>query len=93
MTVLVKQRRVSRCRLGPKMKIRTFYVHSETREVHSVGKVQLVFSCKEAPIKDKPIALSKILMTNDTTLTAAVGLKQLKKTLREALPTEYRVPA
>jgi hypothetical protein len=68
----VKQRRVSRCRLGPKMKIRTFHVHSETREVHSVGKVQLVFSCKEAPIKDKPIALSKILMTNDTTLTAAL---------------------
>jgi hypothetical protein len=68
----VKQRRVSRCRLGPKMKTRTFHVHSETREVHSVGKVQLVFSCKEAPSKDKPIVLSKILMTNDTTLTAAV---------------------
>jgi hypothetical protein len=67
----VKQRRVSRCRLGPKRKIRTFYVHSETREVHSVGTVQLVFSCKEAPIKDKAIALTKILMTNGTTLTAA----------------------
>jgi hypothetical protein len=68
----VKQRRIARCRLGPKLKTRTFYVHSETREVHSVGKVQLVFSCKEAPTKDKAIALSKILMTNDTTLTEAL---------------------
>jgi hypothetical protein len=68
----VQQRRVSRCRLGPKRKTRTFYVHSETREVHSVGTVQLVFSCKEAPTKDKPIALTKILMTNDTALAAAV---------------------
>jgi hypothetical protein len=67
----VKQRRVSRCRTGPKAKTRTFYVHSETREVHSIGKAQLVFSCKEAPAKDKPIPLTKILLTNDTALTAA----------------------
>lgn len=66
----VKQRRLSRCRRGPKMKSRTFYVHPEMREVHSIGKVQLVFSCKEAPQKDKPIPLTKVLMTNDTALTA-----------------------
>lgn len=64
----VAQRRLSRCRIGPKVKSRTFYVHSETRDVHSIGKAQLVFSCKEQPSQDKPIALSKILVTNDVTL-------------------------
>jgi hypothetical protein len=64
----VAQRRLSRCRIGPKVKSRTFYVHSETREVHSIGKAQLVFSCKEQPSKDKPIPLSKILVTNNVTL-------------------------
>jgi hypothetical protein len=64
----VAQRRLSRCRIGPKVKSRTFYVHSETREVHSIGRAQLVFSCKEQPRKDKPIPLSKILVTNNVTL-------------------------
>jgi hypothetical protein len=64
----VAQRRLSRCRIGPKVKSRTFYVHSETREVHSIGKAQLVFSCKEQPNKGKPIPLSKILITNNVTL-------------------------
>jgi hypothetical protein len=68
----VAQRRLSRCRIGPKVKSRTFYVHSEMREVHSVGMVQLVFSCKEQPSKDKPLTLSKILMTNDLTLKPSV---------------------
>ena len=67
----VAQRRLSKHRIGPKVKSRTFYVHAETREVHSVGMAQLVFSCKEIPSQDKPIPLSKILMTNDTKLTAA----------------------
>ena len=67
----VAQRRLSRCRIGSKKKTRTFYVHSETREVHSVGMVQLVFSCKEQPQPGKAIPLSKILMTNDTTRLAA----------------------
>lgn len=64
----VAQRRLSRCRIGPKVKSRTFYVHSETREVHSIGMAQLVFSCKEQPSKDKPIPLSKILVTNNVML-------------------------
>ena len=67
----VAQRRLSACRLGPKMKTRTFYVHAETQEVHSVGKVQLAFSCKDTPSPDKPIPLAKILMTNDLKLTGA----------------------
>lgn len=67
----VAQRRLSACRLGPKVKTRTYYVHAETQEVHSVGKVQLAFSCKEKPSTDKPIPLAKILMTNNLTLTPA----------------------
>lgn len=67
----VAQRRLSACRLGPKVKTRTYYVHAETHEVHSVGKVQLAFSCKEKPSTDKPIPLAKILMTNDLKLTEA----------------------
>jgi hypothetical protein len=67
----VAQRRLSACRIGPKVKTRTFYVHTEIQEVHSVGKVQLAFSCKEQPANDKPIPLSKILMTNDLTMSAA----------------------
>jgi Transposase DDE domain len=68
----VAQRRVARCRLGPKVKTRTFYVHKERHEVHSVGRVQLVFSTKNQPERGKPVAVQKILMTNDLTLSAAV---------------------
>jgi len=64
----VDQRRLSRCRIGPKVKSRTFYVHSETRAIHSIGMAQLVFSCKEQPSNDKPIPLSKILVTNNVKL-------------------------
>jgi hypothetical protein len=67
----VAQRRLSACRLGLKVKTRTFYVHTEIQEVHSVGKVQLAFSCKDQPVHDKPMPLSKILMTNDLTMSAA----------------------
>ena len=67
----VAQRRLSACRIGLKVKTRTFYVHTEIQEVHSVGKVQLAFSCKVQPTKDKPIELSKILMTNDLTMSEA----------------------
>lgn len=65
----VAQRRLSPCRIGPKTKGRTYYVHTETREVHSVGRVQLAFSCKEAPRKNEPIR-PKILMTSDLGLEA-----------------------
>src|SRR5262249_36060933 len=43
------QRRAARCRVGPKGKVRTFYVHPERRAVHNVGAVLLVFSTKEQP--------------------------------------------
>jgi hypothetical protein len=61
----VAQRRIARCRLGPKVKTRTWYVHQERRMVHSVGEVQIAFSAKEQPKRGKPVQVEKILMTND----------------------------
>jgi hypothetical protein len=40
-------RRLSRHRVGPKVKSRTYYVQRECHRVHSVGAVVLVFSTKE----------------------------------------------
>jgi hypothetical protein len=65
------QRRVARCRLGPKVKARTYYVHTERRAVHNVGDVRLVFSTKEQPQTGQNVAVQKILMTNAVTLRAA----------------------
>lgn len=59
-----KYRRLSRYRIGPKMKPRTFYVHKEIRQVHSVGKVLLVFSTTEPELKKATPNEVKILMTN-----------------------------
>lgn len=62
-------RRLSRHRIGPKAKSRTYSVHQEKREVHSVGEVRLVFSTTK---KDLPSATPddvKILMTNDLRLS------------------------
>ncbi len=61
----VAQRRVARCRLGPKMKTRTYYVHRERRAVHKVGDVHLVFSTMLKPQTGKRVVVQKILMTND----------------------------
>jgi hypothetical protein len=68
----VAQRRVAACRIGPKAKSRTFYVHQERRNVQSVGDVQLVFSTTIEPKPGKPVAVQKILMTNDPSLSAAM---------------------
>jgi hypothetical protein len=65
------QRRVARCRLGPKVKARTYDVHAEKQVVHSVGEVLLVFSTQEKPQSGKPVVVQKILMTNDRSLSAA----------------------
>ena len=65
-----KQRRLSKHRMGSKLKTRTYHVHSEKRAVHSVGQVMLVFSCTKLK-KNKAVREStKILMTNATGLTA-----------------------
>ena len=57
--------------MGRKVKPRTFYVHKERRNVHSVGAVQLVFSTKEKPQTGKPVVVQKILMSNDRQRSAA----------------------
>lgn len=66
----VLKRRLSAHRVGAKSKQRTYYVHLEEREVHSVGPVTLVFSSTK-PVKSKASRDStKVLMTNATGLTA-----------------------
>lgn len=67
----VAMRRVSAYRLGPKVKPRTFYVHQESRAVHSVGDVLLVFSTRTSPTAGPELDVQKILMTNNVDLTAA----------------------
>jgi hypothetical protein len=66
-----RYRRLSRYRIGPKVKPRTFYVHGEQRNVHSVGNVVLVFSTMEQPQAKKHPCVQKILMTNDRSLRAS----------------------
>lgn len=61
-------RRLSRHRIGPKVKTRTYDVHQEKREVHSVGEVRLVFSTTTANLKTATPDDVKILMTNDLCL-------------------------
>ena len=64
-------RRLSRSRIGPKVKARTFYVHQETRQVRSVGKVLLVFSTKDPQLSQATPDNVKILMTNATHLSVS----------------------
>jgi hypothetical protein len=65
----VVYRRLSRHRIGPKAKSRTYYVHQEKREVHSVGAVRLVFSTAKKDLTTATADDVKILMTNDPKLT------------------------
>ena len=66
----VEQRRVSPWRVGSKVKPRTYYVQQRRQAVHSVGEVQLVFSTRMKPTKNRPVEVQKILMTNDLSLSA-----------------------
>ncbi len=67
----VGYRRLSRYRIGPKIKAQTFYVYQEIRQVHSVGKVLLLFSTKESKLKKATPDEVKILMTNATHLSVS----------------------
>ena len=67
----VAQRRVAACRLGRKVKTRTFYVHQERLTVHSLGEVQVVFSTMTKPERGKAVDVQKVLITNDLSLSAA----------------------
>lgn len=66
-----RYRRLSRWRVGPKMKPRVYYATQEKREVRSVGRVLLVFSTmKPNLVKATPDDV-KILMTNAVHLSAS----------------------
>jgi hypothetical protein len=65
----VAYRRLSPCRIGPKTKPRTFYVHEERRDVHSVGETRLVFSTAKQKLAKATPDDVKILMTNATRLS------------------------
>ena len=76
----VDYRRISRYRIGPKFKPRTYYVHEESRDVHSVGMVRLFFSTTKAPAQGHRVEVQKILLTNDEKLTLrdVIELYQLR---------------
>ena len=57
-------RRLSRYRVGPKQKPREYYAYQETCEVHSVGRVKLVFSTTKSKLEKATCDDVKILMTN-----------------------------
>ena len=57
-------RRLSPYRIGPKAKPRTYYVHQERRQVHSVGEVRLVFSTTDKDLQAATPDDVKILMTD-----------------------------
>lgn len=64
-----KYRRLSKWRVGPKLKPRIYYAHQEIREVRSVGRVQLVFSTMKPNLLKATPDDVKILMTNATTMS------------------------
>ena len=61
-------RRLSKWRVGPKMKSRVYYAYQEKRAVRSVGDVQIVFSTMKPDLEKATGDDVKILLTN------AVGL-------------------
>jgi hypothetical protein len=62
-------RRLSAHRIGPKAKPRTYHVHQERREVHSIGAVRLVFSTTKPTLQNATADDVKILLTNDERLS------------------------
>jgi hypothetical protein len=64
-----KYRRLSKWRVGPKLKPRSYYAHQEIREVRSVGRVQLVFSTTKPKLLQATPDDVKILMTNALTMS------------------------
>jgi len=76
----VGYRRLSRWRVGPKMKPRVYYAYQEKRGVHSVGRVQLVFSTMKANLRKATPDDVKILMTNalDLSVSEVIELYSLR---------------
>ncbi|MEM6474337.1 MAG: transposase, partial [Planctomycetota bacterium] len=68
-------RRLSACRVGPKVKSRVYYAHQERQEVRNVGDVQLVFSTMKPDLKKATPDDVKILLTNATSLSVTEVLE------------------
>jgi hypothetical protein len=64
----VEYRRLSAHRIGPKAKLRTYYVHQRRLRIKSVGDVRVVFSTTQKDLKTATPDDVKILMTNDLDL-------------------------
>jgi hypothetical protein len=64
-------RRLSRWRVGPKTKARTYYAYQEKCEVRSVGGVQLIYSTTKQNLKKATPDDVKILMTNATGMSVS----------------------
>jgi hypothetical protein len=65
------QRRASLSRAKDKTRRRTYWVHSRTEQVHSVGEVLLLFSTTRKPQATADVPVQKVLMTNATGATLA----------------------
>ena len=64
-------RRLSRWRVGSKMKSRVYHAHQEIQDVRSAGRVQLVFSTMKPDLKKATPDNVKILMTNATKMSVS----------------------
>lgn len=60
----VAYRRLSKWRMGPKLKPRVYYAHQETASVRNVGCVRLVFSTTKENLRTATPDDVKILVTN-----------------------------
>ncbi|MCO8125388.1 transposase, partial [Stieleria sp. TO1_6] len=68
-------RRLSKWRVGPKMKPRVYYAHQERRMVRSIGDVQIVFSTMKPNLEKATPDDVKILMTNAVWLSVTEVLE------------------
>src|SRR6056297_1233166 len=73
-------RRLSKWRVGPKMKPRVYYAYQEKRAVRSVGNVQIVFSTMKSDLEKATPDDVKILLTNavDLSVTEVLELYSLR---------------
>lgn len=62
-------RRLSKYRVGPKVKHRDYYAHQEKADVRNVGSVKLIFSTTKANLEQATPDDVKILMTNAVNLS------------------------
>ena len=64
-----KYRRLSKWRVGPKLKSRVYHAYQEKREVRNVGRVQLIFSTTKMDLQKATPDDVKILLTNALALS------------------------